>query len=258
MSATGQPPGSPPSERRMPQLGLRRQPPQPVGAPIVADGRGTFPVPNDAIDPEQAIAKVLAAYLLSLTFNVNNRTPLSNPPQITQQFRLEEVFDEWPESDTELPYPCASILAPETAYDAHAFTPTEVEGTFGLYDVAGATSGTFLLKTAEVDLTYQVDIWTRDVAKREAVIARMQSAFAPEDNVSRVMLTGTPSYWNLPVRCALEGIRRVDTANAVYSHERRAVLSIRGTVSVVDLRCATLLDPGYRLSVGTSTELEES
>lgn len=254
----GQPEGSPQSLRQMAQLGRRRQCAQPVGSPILTDGLGVVLVPTDALDPEQAVSNVLAEYLKSLVFFVNNRSPQAHPPQPVQRFQFEEVFDEWPEPDRELPYPCATVHSADPAYEPHSLVPTPVEGTFGLYDHPGATSGTVLWKTAELVGVFQIDVWTRDTAKREAVIARMQSAFSPEEGNSRVMLTGCPGYWNLPVRASLEpsAIQRVDEPEPVYSHERRAIVRVRASVDVVDLRCATLLDVGYRLTVGTGPELE--
>lgn len=254
----GQPQGAPSSVREMAQLTPRRGVSQAIGTPILDEGLGVTLVPTDAIDPEQAISNVLAAYLRSLVFFVNNRAPLSSPPLPTQQFRFEKVFDEWPEADRELPYPCATVHATDVPYQHHSLAPTPVDGTFGLYDQAGATRGTVLWKTAELDAAYQIDVWTRDTAKREAVLARMQSAFAPEEGTARVMLTGTPSYWNLPVRASLEedAVSRIDEPEPVYSHERRAIVRVRASVDVVDLRCASLLDVGYRLTLGTGAELE--
>ncbi len=254
-----EPPGSPQSLRQMAQLGRRRQPAQAIGTPILSDGLGVVIVPTDAIDPEQAVSNVLAAYLRTLVFFVNNRRAEADPPQPGQKFSFEKVFDEWPEADRELPYPCATVTAAGGGmYSHHSLVPTPVEGTFGLYDQPSALKGTVLWKTAELDTAYQIDVWTRDVAKREAVLARMQSAFAPEEGTSRVMLTGTPSYWNLPVRVSLEpaAISRIDEPEPVYSHERRGIVRVRASVDVVDLRCATLLDVGFRLTLGTGAELD--
>ena len=254
--SNGQPPGAPGAPITMAQLGPRTLGARPVGAPIVPEGLGVTIVPTDAVDPEQAASSVLAAYLASLEFTVNNRAPLADPPQIPQTFRFKEVFDEWPEADRELPYPCASVGAADVAYGAHSLVPTPVEGTFGIYDVPGAMVGSVLWKTAELDAEFQIDVWTRDTARREAVIARMSSAFAPVEGTSRVMLTGTPSYWNLPVRASLTSVRRVDEPDPVYSHERRAVVRVQVGIDVVDLRCATLLDIGYRLTLGTGADLD--
>lgn len=254
-----EPPGSPPSLRQMAQLGRRRQAPQALGTPILSDGLGVVIVPTDAIDPEQAVSNVIAAYLRTLVFFVNNRRSEADPPQVGQKFSFEQVFDEWPEADRELPYPCATVTAAGGGmYSPHSLVPTPVEGTFGLYDKPAALKGSVLWKTAELDTAYQIDVWTRDVAKREAVLARMQSAFAPEEGTSRVMLTGTPSYFNLPVRVSLEpdAISRIDEPEPVYSHERRAIVRVRASVDVVDLRCATLLEIGFRLTLGTGAEVD--
>lgn len=250
--ADGQPPGSPSSSRQPAQLMRRRGEAQAMGTPILSPGGGVHLVPTDAIDPEKACSMVLGAYLRSLVFFVNNRAPLSSPPLPSGEFRFEQVFDEWPEADRELPYPCASVHAADPAYERHSLAPTPVEGTFGLYDAPGAMQGSVLWKTAELSASFQIDIWTRSVSKREAVLARMQSAFAPEEGTARVMLTGAPNYWNLPVRASLEedAIRRIDEPEPVYSHERRAIVRVRAEVDVVDLRCATLLDIGYRLTLG--------
>lgn len=241
--------------REMGQLRARAGAVQPVGTPILPEGLGFTVVPTDAIDPEQAIALVLAEYLRGLEFWINNRD-LADPPTLSKPFRFVEVFDEWPEADQELPYPCASVGSADVGYRGHALTPTPIEGTFGVYDVPEAMRGSVLVKTAEVDQEFQIDVWTRDVPKREAVLARLSSAFAPQEGIGRVMLSGTPAYWNLPVRVSLNGYRRVDEPEPVYSHERRAVVRVQASIDVVHLACATLLDVGYRLTLGTGAELE--
>lgn len=252
----GQPPGSAGSMRDMAQLTRRSQPVQPVGTPIIPDGLGVTLVPTDAIDAEQACAIAIAAYLRSLTFYVNNREGIAHPAGPPKPFQFEDVFDEWPDPTQPVPYPCASVGTADVAYEAHSLVPTPLEGTFGLYDVPGAMRGTALWKTAEIAPEFQIDVWTRDIAKREAVIARMSSAFAPVEGVARVMLTGPSAYWNLPIRAQLLGVRRVDEPEPVYSHERRAIVRVRASVDVVDLRCATLLDVGYRLTLGTGAYLD--
>lgn len=225
-----------------------------VGTPIFTPGLGITRVQTDAIDAEQAIALAVAAYLESLTFTVNVRQ-LGNPPGADQRFRFTQVFDEWPDADQELPYPCASVSAANVPFQAHSLAPTPLEETFGVYDVPGALAGTVLWKTSELDVELQVDVWTRDIASREAVLAELPGAFAPEEGTGRVMLTGTPAYWSLPVRVSMEGYKRIDEPEPVYSHERRALVNLRASIDVVDLRCATLLSIGYQLKLGTGPEL---
>lgn len=190
------------------------------------------------LDPSQAMASALGAYLARLQFV---RWGRGAPNTV---FQLREVFDDWPEPDVELPYPCASIseMTPSTL-EAHDFVPRPLEKTWNQYG-----ENTVLWKLAEMALDFQVDFFTNDAPTRDAITARLPSAFSPGEDGTRIVLCGDCRYWDRPVRASLpRDYERIDEPDAVYARERRVRATIRCEIDVVDLRCASALHPSAPL-----------
>ncbi len=192
------------------------------------------------LDPAHAAAVPLAAFLGNLDFcRWGGNAP--NTP-----FKLNKVFHEWPEPDLDLPYPCATVTEVSRAdISGHNFVPTALESTFGQY-----CPDTVLWKLGEVQIEFQVDFWTTDIPTREALGARLPSAFAPGESSSCIVLCGDCRYWDRPVRCTLVGYERRDDSDTVFVRERRLIATIRCDIDVVDLRCANLLQASERYDIG--------
>lgn len=218
-----------------------------VGTPIVPEEEFGRRVQSSAMDPKSALSRILAAYLATLEFAVSGtRGPISTSDV---RFKLEHVLEDWPDPDQQLVYPSASIVVPDIGMSRHAFAPTALEETLGVYDCPGILDGSVLWKLGEQDVELQVDFWLNSVPARDAVAARLPGAFAPGESAMRVMVEGTPEYWSLPARFALVGWADKDEPGTAYAHERRLTATIRGTIDVVELRCATRLDPSFRLDL---------
>lgn len=188
-------------------------------------------------DPRAACADALAAYLGRLVFTRWGADAPSTP------FQLDRVTQEWPEPSEALLYPSASIVDVEdSALEGHALVPTPLEETYGVFG-----EGTVLWKVAEMPVTFQVDFWTDDAPTREAVAARLPSAFAPGEDGARIVLTGSSRYWGRTVRASLISYRRQDNAGSSFPRERRLMARVRCEVDVVDLRCATLVQPSLEV-----------
>lgn len=223
-----------------------------VGTPIFPATDFGHRVPSDAIDPEQAIQTVLAAYLKSLEFIETGR---AGPNRVaSRKFSFNEVFDSWPDPNVDLPYPCASIEAAAATYERHALTPSVLEQTFGTYDESGKAT-TALWKLGALVVDTQIDVFANGEGAREAMIARMPGAFAPAEDTDRVLLTGTPLYWCLPVRARLLTHQRMDEEGPIYANEWRARFSVRCIAEVVELRCANLLSVRSHLTAGEMVEI---
>ncbi len=192
------------------------------------------------IDPAHAAAVPLAQYLKNLHFCRWG----GNAPNTT--FQLNEVFHEWPEPDFDLPYPCATVTdVSVTPINGHNFVPTALEGTLDKY-----CPDTMLWKLGEVQIDFQVDFWSTDNPTREALAARLPSAFAPGESSSCIVLCGDCRYWDRPVRCTLVSYERRDDTQTVFARERRVIATIRCDIDVVDLRCANLLQASERYEIG--------
>jgi hypothetical protein len=227
-----------------------------TGTPILMNDEFGVRVPTDAIDPEQAMAVVMRAYLEGLEFAINGNGGTTPVP--STQFRFEAVLDEWPDPGSQPPYPCATLSMSEVPILAHKLGgPSALEDTWGRYDCEDkGIAGTCLWKLGEADATMQIDVWATNVAQREAILARLVSAFSPGEATSRLMLTGTPMYYCLPVRAQLLGYRRVDETDPVWANERRAIVSVNVNIDSVELRCATMLQPIVSLvAIGPTEEL---
>lgn len=215
------------AESRAGALLLPRPPSPPLAAIATLDARG-------------AAALALRNYLACLDFK---RWGGDTAPD--DVFRFKAVRDEWPEPSESLDYPVATVLDREDdAFDAHSFIPTALEETWGRF-----APDTVLWKTSELSASLQVDVWCNDAPTREAIAARLPSAFAPGDDTGRIVLSGSDRYYCRPVRASLKSLRRMDMADAVYVRERRLVCIVRVDVDVVDLRCAVAYSPSVRLEV---------
>ena len=209
-------------------------------------GRLFGPVPGQpvVVDPRQACADALAAYLWNLKF-----TRWGGSADCTE-FNLKAVYSEWPEPSEQLQYPSASITdAEDGKLEAHSFVPTPLENTFGVY-----AEGSMLWKLAELVIPFQVDFWTDDGPTRDAIGAKLPGAFAPGEEQYGVVLRGMPLYWDRPVRATFLSAQRMDNAESIYPRERRLMCRFQCEVDVVELRCSAQLDPRFTLDVGESVE----
>jgi len=218
------------------------------GTPLqVVEGPDTFPLRAlGTLDPRNAMAEVLAAYLRCARFQ-RGPGPRGGAPK---PFALKRVEPFWPDPKQEIAYPSASILDPAgVPYEAHALTPTALEETLDVF-----APGTVLWKTAEAVAEFQVDYWCNDDPTREAIAARLPSLFSPGESRVGVVLSGDPRYFRRPVRATLTMHQRTDIEQAVFERERRLQTTVRCEIDVVQLRKAVRLQPHMRLVDGFSED----
>lgn len=206
----------------------------PMGVPLQAQlGFDRFPLgPLPCIDSRTAAAQTLAAYLGNVIFLI------AGGQAEDREFRLNEIFPNWPEPEVELPYPCASIDDGVAPYEAHNFTPTMLENTYNCFG-----QGMVLWKTGELVVDFQVDYWTTDEAQRQAISAALPRIFNLTETRSGVLLAGHPDYFHRAVRCTLMDTDRIDTEDSTYDRERRLRTVVRAEIDEVHLRQVTQLRP---------------
>lgn len=228
----------------------------PAGTPLFDSPGDPFPLARiGTLDPRNAMAEVLAAFLRNAKFMRGGGTAADTP------FQLNEVEPEWPDPSVEIRYPTASILdMGRIPYEAHSLTPTPLEETWGQFDdgcfdpePGDREKLTVLWKTAEAVAEFQVDFWSNDNPTREAIAARIPSLFNPEEGRAGVVLSGEPRYFLRRVRATLLDHQRMDTAGTVYPNERRLMAVVRCEVDVVQLRVARELHPKVTSDVEDNT-----
>lgn len=227
------------------------------GTPIFGSPGDPFPLAAiGTLDPRNAMAEVMAAFLLNTKFvRGGGKVP-------STEFQLNEVNPEWPDPDEDLRYPSATIIdTGPIPYEAHNLVPTALEETWGQFDngcfeedPGDREKRTVLWKTAEAVAEFQVDFWADDRATREAIAARIPSLFNPEEGRAGVVLQGEPRYFHRLVRATLVDSQRMDTPAAVYPNERRLKAVVRCEVDVVHLRAAKELHPKVTLAEGVEGE----
>lgn len=221
-----------------------------TGQPILPVEEFGYRVISPVVGPDEAIRQVVMAYLRDLEFGIPGGAC----------FNFQEVFSQWPSADTDLPYPCASVVAAgPPVSDEGSWTPRMMEDTWGVFDPQGSPpKSSALWKLGEMTHNLQIDIWTSTFAEQSAAMARMHGAFAPGERAHRVLLTGTPDYWSLRVRAAMRGIERVETEAAMYANEFRARMLVTASIDVAELRCATELRVNpVVIAVGTDIQTQE-
>lgn len=188
-----------------------------------------------AVSSSDAARDVVAAYLRTLTFVIPSRDG-------AREFQLERVFTDWPAPNEVLPYPCASVTLPtELPIDRHNTVPTPVEDSWDVHRPNSA-----LWKLGERIGELQVDFWTNTVPARDAIDARLPSAFAPGEDASVVLLAGVEGYWCATVKASYEGSMPMDNATSVAANERRLRARIRVSIDELELRCAVAFRPDVR------------
>ena len=207
---------------------------RPMGTPIQATvGPDRFPLVGiPVIDPRNAAAEILAAYLRQVIFRIDGGLAES------KEFRLNDVLANWPEVEEALDYPSASIDDGVSNYEPHNFTPTMCEETLDCFG-----KGTVLWKTSELVVDFQVDYWTNTEADRQAISAGLPRIFNPTEIRSGVLLSGHPQYFYRPARFTLMDVDRIDTAESTYDRERRLKTVVRSEIDTVHLREVTQLRP---------------
>ena len=214
----------------------------PPGTPLqVTEGVDTYPLHAiGTLDPRNAMAEVLMAYLRCAQFMRGG----GDAPD--KAFVLKRVVPEWPDPTEDTVFPSASLVdAGNVPYEAHALTPTPVDGTHNVF-----APNTLMWKTAELAHDFQVDFWCLDNPTREAIAARLPSLFSPGEARAGVLLSGDPRYFRRPVRATLLSSQRMDTQEAVWDRERRLMTLLRCEIDVVQLRNVTELQPHHVLRDG--------
>jgi len=191
--------------------------------------------------PTVAMKKALAAYLLNVVFRVDGGDDARY-----SEFRLSNVFEQWPKPDEELVYPCASIIEmPDTLHD-QAIDPAPLEDTLGEFDSfighEGDPPKTCLWVHGEAESDFQVDFWCDLEPDRQAIEAQLPSLFSPEEGRSSVVIEGPELYYGLGIEFEYVSQHFDDSGLYAQRNEKRLRCVFRASCAIVSLRMATLTE----------------
>jgi len=205
---------------------------------IVLRGTVLHPValPN-YLSAADAMAQAIGAYLAAARFRVYGGDDLED-----RLFSLERVLYRWPTPETDLVYPCVSIIEiADTLQEAHSLTPTPLEDTWGTFDAMIGRSGgaTVLWQEGTAVNDFQVDFWCDNDPDREAIDAQLSALFSPGEGRSGVLLEGPELYYSRNVRASLMATHKDDTGLSSIRRERRLRCVVSAECDIVSLRMAT-------------------
>jgi hypothetical protein len=181
-------------------------------------------------------------YVCALTFLKANQPGL---PPIPFQIRRENFHIEWPDNETKLVDPSVVIMPSRADYDVIGMTSYLEEET---RDVYGA--GTVIQWQDEYVETVNLEIRASSRAERRAIMAGLETAFTPTEQMSGVRFK-MPDYFGQLV-CFVLNRREIMDDDASAKNRRRAQLEIQMRFNVVALVNYVSLQP----IVKTNTDVD--
>lgn len=206
-----------------------------------------FPVrPNPpplVFDGRTAALRLLRTYITNLTFY--RRGNVNGPPVAftlkTNQFQIEP-----PDSPTDMVLPSIAVLPGKAIYDNIGLTSYIEEETLNLY-----SQGTVLQWQSEYMETIQLEITTATKAERRAMMAGLEIAFSPTEQMAGLRFF-MPEYFGEPVMFMLNG-RQLREDEQSTKKRRVATMEFEMRFNVVALVNAVSLQP----TIKVNTDLDQ-
>src|SRR3974390_74479 len=157
-------------------------------------------IPNPPLDArEHAIAALLGS-LAGVTFEIEN------PPGPPAAFRIprSHLLDEWPDALKSLTFPSIVVLPGDPVIIPRGLANSVDEST---HDTFGR--GTAVLPLHEHQERIVLEIWATTRFQRAAIVAGLQRAFDPAEEMSGIRIT-LPDYLGQVAGFTLQGGRGPD------------------------------------------------
>ncbi|GAC1446920.1 MAG: hypothetical protein PVSMB8_04830 [Vulcanimicrobiaceae bacterium] len=205
---------------------------------LVGDPFGDFTspphadLPPQAIDGRTAAMRVLKEYLIELTY-FRDMGPGRSPKRF--QIPPENILTEYPEAVHELKFPSLSVDPGPAAYDPTGLSVFIEEDSFNEF-----APGTALQWQAEYQEKFGLEIWAAERSERAAILAGLEVAFSPLEQMAGVRLRML-DYYKMPACFTLED-RKNEETDAVRGR-RKAVLTIEVRFTLCQLIQVVKLDP---------------
>lgn len=189
--------------------------------------------PNLPLDGRTIALKILKQYFAELGFF---RMGAPNQSPIGFRIPARDIYIEWPDDETKLQFPSIVMMGAPADYEVIGLTAYVEEDTRDIYQ-----KGTVLQWQAEYTELIEVEIWTNTRAERRAVIAGIETAMSPTEQLSGLRFK-MPDYYNELVCFTLMTRELIDNPDSARGR-RNAKVSIHMRFNVVALVNATDLRP---------------
>lgn len=199
-------------------------------------------------DGRTAGLRVLRKYLSELTFY---RPGAEGCPPIAFKIPEERIFDEWPEDESKLIMPSLAILAQGPVPLVAVGLNTNVDE-----DSADVHApGTVVVILGEHDEDLSLELWSDSKPERRAVLAGIELALAPLEQMSGIRFR-CPDYLGQLVVFAQQSKEYVDDDMAVLAR-RKGKIVVNMRINVVRLVNVSTLNPIPVLSVDADEDTGE-
>jgi hypothetical protein len=183
-------------------------------------------------DTRTALTRGLAEYLAQLSVEGEGSG---------RDLWFRQVFETWPEPETQAQYPAAIVYAPDLgSYDSSKFTP--------MPNARNRLAGTnmYLLSHSEFVQDLRVEIWTTDLVSRREIVSGLEAAFNPVSWMYGFKLE-LPHYYNERAVFELKSMRYMDTEEDAMRRYRKAEFVLTASVPLVNVFEFPEAKPKFRL-----------
>lgn len=181
--------------------------------------------PYRETDVHTALARGLAEYLSQQVIEAGGR-----------RFNLV-TFSTWAEPEQNVSYPAAGVGAGVGKYD-RSFTPS----------VAASFDDARLMTFSEFEQDLSLELWATDPKERAFLVAMIEETLNPVDWMYGLRLV-LPFYHGTTATYELLSSQYTDTPDDAMNRYRKAMFTIRGTVSALRLLKFPNARPSARISV---------
>jgi hypothetical protein len=195
--------------------------------------------PPLAVDGRTVALETLAAYIATLDFFRPGDT--GGPPT---KFRIPEsnFHIEWPDYVEEMVFPSIAVVHSRASYDVIGLVSYVEESTRDVY-----APGTVLQWQAEYVETINLEVWTSKKAERRSLLAGLETAFSPTEQMSGLRFR-MPNYFNELVCFTLLRREVMDEPDSP-KNRRRAQLEMQMRFNIVSLVNYTTMKPQVQVTV---------
>lgn len=204
------------------------------------------PKPNPpplSIDGRTIALRLLRDYITNLTFF----RPMGQAPVQAFQIDAKNFHIEWPDYIEDMKFPSVAIVHSRARYDVIGLVSYVEETTRNVY-----AKDTVLQWQSEYVEKIQLEIWTNKKAERRAILAGIETAMSPTEQMSGLRFQ-MKDYFNELVCFTLFDREIIDEPDSP-KNRRRAQLGIEMRFNIVALVNAISMTP----ALITNTDYNES
>jgi hypothetical protein len=155
--------------------------------------------------------EILAEYIADLTFYRPMKAGCAPQPF---NIPTTSFFIEWPDDVVEQPFPAIAVIPGRADYRPIGLTSYVEESTRDMYG-----KGTVVQWQVEHVETFQLEVHAARIPDRRAIIAGLETAFVPTEQLSGLRFR-MPEYYNELVRFVLNGKQLLDDQDAGRSRRK--------------------------------------